>query len=65
MTISDTNEVRKPANTKERVAAAICKAAAHVMQSECPTCADGLCTMWPQFITEAEAAMNEIRRSRR
>jgi hypothetical protein len=45
----------------ERVARAICDAARKPMQPElCPHCGgtDGkACTMWPQFVGEAQAAL--------
>lgn len=47
----------------ERVARALCKAAATDLQPQCPMCRErgGICTMWPQFQREAAIAIRAMK----
>lgn len=47
---------------REAVARAICRAAGTIILPECAECdANGNCTMIPQFLREADAAITEVR----
>lgn len=48
---------------QERVARALCEAAATELQPICPMCAEhgGVCTMWQSFLREAAFAIRAMK----